>query len=63
MVGRAPAACRLPPAADRRPGLVGCQHGAVVTVYSFGVSDHRVSHPWAMRNSEKPRSRATAPAA
>ncbi|MFE9506795.1 RNA polymerase sigma factor SigJ [Streptomyces anthocyanicus] len=46
-----------------RPGLVGCQDGAVVTVYSFGVSDHRVRHLWAMRNPEKLRSWATAPAA
>jgi RNA polymerase sigma-70 factor (ECF subfamily) len=46
-----------------RPGLVGRQDGAVVTVYSFGVSDHRVRHLWAMRNPEKLRSWATAPAA
>ncbi|MFD5965052.1 hypothetical protein ACFWGR_02315 [Streptomyces sp. NPDC060311] len=46
-----------------RPGLVGCQDGAVLTVYSFGVSDHRVRHLWAMRNPEKLRSWATVAAA
>ncbi|MDQ0406006.1 hypothetical protein J2S50_004555 [Streptomyces sp. DSM 40167] len=45
-----------------RPGPVGCQDGAVVTVYSFGVSDHRVRHLWAMRNPGKLRSWATTPA-
>lgn len=46
-----------------RPGLVGCQDGAVVTVYSFDVFDHRVRHLWAMRNPQKLRSWSTEPAA
>jgi RNA polymerase sigma-70 factor (ECF subfamily) len=36
-----------------QPGLVGRQHGTVVTVIAFAVADRRITHIWAIRNPEK----------
>ncbi|WP_254878470.1 RNA polymerase sigma factor SigJ [Streptomyces sp. NA04227] len=46
-----------------RPGLVGREGGAVVTVYAFDVARDRIRHLWAVRNPEKLRSWAPSSAA
>ncbi|MEV0083965.1 RNA polymerase sigma factor SigJ [Saccharopolyspora sp. NPDC050642] len=36
-----------------QPGLVAQQHGAIVTVYAFGIAEGKIKNIWAVRNPEK----------
>ncbi|MER6202349.1 RNA polymerase sigma factor SigJ [Streptomyces sp. NPDC001586] len=50
---KAPGLTLLERTVNGRPGLVAQHSGVTVTVAAFSLTDHRITHIWAVRNPEK----------
>ncbi|MEV5541508.1 RNA polymerase sigma factor SigJ [Saccharopolyspora shandongensis] len=53
IAARVPDVTFLERTVNGQPGLVAQQHGAIVTVYAFGIAGGKITNIWAVRNPEK----------